>query len=129
MNRSLDWLKQAERDLEFARENIDDGYFEWISFIAQQAAEKAVKSLFYKLNMEPWGHSISRLLEEVKEKVDVPDDIIECSKYLDKLYIPTRYPNGFSEGYPGKYYTEDEARKAIDYAEKIIVFVKKFVRE
>ena len=129
MNRSLDWLNQAERDLEFARENVDDGYFEWISFIAQQAAEKAVKSLFYKLNMEPWGHSISRLLEEVKEKVDVPDDIIECSKYLDKLYIPTRYPNGFSEGYPGKYYTEDEARKAIDYAEKIIVFVKKFVRE
>ena len=129
MNRSLDWLKQAERDLEFARENVDDGYFEWISFIAQQAAEKAVKSLFYKLNMEPWGHSISRLLEEVKEKVDVPDDIIECSKYLDKLYIPTRYPNGFSEGYPGKYYTEEEARKAIDYAEKIIVFVKKFVRE
>ena len=129
MNRSLDWLNQAERDLEFARENVDDGYFEWISFIAQQAAEKAVKSLFYKLNMEPWGHSISKLLEEVKEKVDVPDDIIECSKYLDKLYIPTRYPNGFSEGYPGKYYTEDEARKAIDYAEKIIVFVKKFVRE
>ena len=81
------------------------------------------------MNMEPWGHSISRLLEEVKEKVDVPDDIIECSKYLDKLYIPTRYPNGFSEGYPGKYYTEEEARKAIDYAEKIIVFVKKFVRE
>ena len=71
------------------------------------------------MNMEPWGHSISRLLEEVREKVDVPDDIIECS----------RYPNGFSEGYPGKYYTEEEARKAIDYAEKIIVFVKKFVRE
>ena len=129
MNRSLDWLNQAKRDLEFARENVDDGYFEWISFIAQQAAEKAVKSLFYKLNMEPWGHSISRLLEEIKEKVGVPDDIIEYSKYLDKLYIPTRYPNGFSEGYPGKYYTEEEARKAIDYAEKIIVFVKKFVRE
>jgi len=127
MKRSLDWLNQAERDLNFAEENLSKGYFEWVSFVSQQAAEKATKALFYSLNIEPWGHSISKLFEELKEKIDIPKEIIEAAKYLDKLYIPTRYPNGFSEGYPGNYYTKNDAEKAIKNAREIIIFVKKFI--
>jgi len=129
MKRNLDWLNQAERDLLFAKETISKGYHEWICFIAQQSAEKAIKSLFYEFNLEPWGYSISKLFEELKEKIDIPQEIIEVAKYLDKLYIPTRYPNGFSEGYPGNYYTKNDAEKAIKNAREIIIFVKKFIRE
>lgn len=44
--RSKDWLSQAIRDLEKAGMDIKWGYYEWACFTAQQAAEKAVKSLF-----------------------------------------------------------------------------------
>jgi HEPN domain-containing protein len=29
MNRSYDWIKQAERDLDFAKETISKGYYDW----------------------------------------------------------------------------------------------------
>lgn len=127
MNRSDDWIKQAERDLDFAKETISKGYYEWTCFICQQSAEKAVKALYYKLNLEPWGHSISKLLEEIKDNKKIHDEIIEISKFLDKFYIPTRYPNGFSEGFPGLYYTKDEALKAIDACEKVISTIKELL--
>ncbi len=52
--RSKNWIKQAERDLETAEELIKDGSFEWSCFVAQQAAGKAVKAVFQKLNAIAW---------------------------------------------------------------------------
>lgn len=129
MNRFEDWLSQAERDLKFAKETLNKSFYEWSCFICQQSAEKAVKALYYKLNLEPWGNSISKLLEEIKNEIKLDDDIINYGKYLDKFYIPTRYPNGFPVGYPGIYYTEEEAIRAIDACEKIIFFIKKFIQK
>jgi len=37
--RSLDWLRQAEKDLEKAKLDIDWCFYEWACFTAQQAAE------------------------------------------------------------------------------------------
>jgi HEPN domain-containing protein len=45
MNRYLDWLDQAQRDLKKAYLDLQHTYWEWACFTAQQAAEKAVKSL------------------------------------------------------------------------------------
>lgn len=45
MERSRDWMDQAERDLQHARSDVDGGYYEWACFSAQQAAEKAVKAV------------------------------------------------------------------------------------
>lgn len=56
MNRSMDWLEQAERDLSKARLDLEHSYFEWACFTSQQAdewacftspqaAEKAAKAL------------------------------------------------------------------------------------
>jgi HEPN domain-containing protein len=42
-DRSRDWLMQAGRDLEQARDSRASGRHEWACFAAQQAAEKAVK--------------------------------------------------------------------------------------
>jgi len=52
--RSGDWFKQAQRDLESAKAQMEDGFFEWTCFIAQQAAEKAVKAVYQKLRAEAW---------------------------------------------------------------------------
>jgi HEPN domain-containing protein len=52
MDRSADWLAQAERDLAQARESQGSGRHEWACFAAQQAAEKAVKALHLSLGQE-----------------------------------------------------------------------------
>jgi len=35
--------------------------------IAQQAAEKAVKALWYLADAEPWGHSVQKLIGDLRE--------------------------------------------------------------
>ena len=122
-NRAKDWLKQAEKDLKHSRNALDDKDFEWACFAAQQAAEKAVKAMYEAFHIESWGHSISTLLKEFKP-ISIPKELMKCALFLDKLYIPTRYPNGFPSGAPTDYYTEEEGKEAIKHADKIIKFCK-----
>lgn len=122
--RSADWIKQAERDLESARAQMKDAFFEWSCFIAQQGAEKAVKAVYHKIGGEAWGHSVSDLLKGLCEKVKVPTDLINIAKQLDKFYIPARYPNGWVSGTPSDYISREDADNAIGNSEKIIQFCK-----
>ena len=123
-NRYLDWFRQAEADLRHARNALDDGDFEWSCFATHQAAEKAVKAVFQKAGMDAWGHTLTALIGRLPQIKSAPDNIVNCSKILDKHYIPTRYPNGFDSGAPTDFYTEEEAQKAIQCAEEIIEFCR-----
>ena len=75
--RSKDWIRQAQRDMDSARSQLRDKFFEWACFIAQQAAEKAVKAVLQTSGAEAWGHSVTDLLKSIKEKFEVPDVLIE----------------------------------------------------
>jgi len=123
-DRSRDWMAQAERDLRHARNARDDGDHEWACFAAQQAAEKAVKALAVRLGGEPWGHSVTALLQALPEAVRPQAVLIDQAKALDKHHIQPRYPNGFDTGAPGDYYTQAEADAAIAEAEAILVFCR-----
>lgn len=127
-DRSKDWLAQAERDLNHAVHACEDEDFEWSCFSAQQAAEKAVKAVFLRLHGEGWGHSVYALLRALVDKVEVPLNLLESAKVLDKHYIPTRYPNGFERGIPADYYTKKEAQEAIGNAREIIEFCQGVLR-
>ena len=120
MNRWKDWWDQGERDLRHARHALEDADHEWAAFAAQQAAEKALKALILGKGGEPWGHSITGLVEALPQEVGAPATLIEAASRLDKHYILTRYPNGFASGYPGKLYTRGEAEGAIADAEQVI---------
>jgi len=124
VERSGDWYKQAERDLKSARTQLEAEFFEWSCFIAQQAAEKAVKALYQRFSGEAWGHSVHDLLRGIAEKVDVPEEAFENAKGLDRFYIPARYPNGWSSGFPGEYITKKDAKNAISNSQKILRFCK-----
>ncbi len=118
--RTADWLRQAKRDLEHAREDLKSGFYEWGCFSAQQAAEKAVKALFQFLHAEAWGHAVKKLLEALPAEQAVPPDLSESGAALDKFYIPIRYPNGFDIGTPEDYYSQKNLNEAIHHAESII---------
>ena len=90
MDRSEDWIYEAQGDLEHAQADEERGYYNWACFSAQQAADKAVKTAFQKLGAEAWGHSVGELLEELSERYMVPLELVESGLELDKAYIPTR---------------------------------------
>jgi HEPN domain-containing protein len=124
MERSKDWLEQAERDLEHALSDLAGGFYEWSCFSAQQAAEKAVKAVFQRLGAEAWGHSVADLLVELRRGHEVPEDLVDAALELDKAYIPTRYPNAHPSGSPKVRYTKAEAKRLIEDAQKVIEFCK-----
>jgi HEPN domain-containing protein len=124
VERSRDWIDQAEGDLEHAKSDLKLGFYDWACFSSQQSAEKAVKAVFQKLGAEAWGHSVYDLLLELKNRMDVSEELLEYSLELDKAYIPTRYPNAHPSSSPRRRYTRKEAERLIEYAEKILVFCK-----
>jgi len=122
VERSRDWLEQALNDLRHARRDMEDEFYDWACFSAQQAAEKAVKAVFQAIGAEAWGHSVAGLLEELEEKFNIPKALIDKALELDKVYIPARYPNAHPRGSPFKLYTRIEAERMISYAGDIIEF-------
>ena len=121
VTRARDWFRQAEADLAHARHALRDGHHEWACFAAQQAAEKAAKAAHQALGQEAWGHSVTELLQALRLQVATIDDqLVDRARSLDKLYVPTRYPNGLPAGAPADYYTRTEAERAIADAEAIV---------
>jgi HEPN domain-containing protein len=129
MNRWRDWWEQCLRDLQHARHALEDRDFEWAAFAAQQSAEKALKALSMARGGEPWGHSVTALVESLPESVAADPEITDAGSRLDKHYVPTRYPNGFASGYPGKLYTRGEAEGAIRDAQAIVEFCRRCLPE
>lgn len=123
-DRSRDWLRQVERDLEHAEESLRSGKPEWACFATHQAAGKAVKALHLSRLQEAWGHSVARLLQELPPTVQVRPELIEMAHVLDGYYIPARYPNGHPEGAPFEHYGKLQSRQALDYARQIVAFVR-----
>ena len=122
VDRSKDWLAQAQRDLEQAEASQRDGRHEWACFAAHQCAEKAVKALHLFHKQEAWGHVVARILGELP--VPVPEDLVDKGKVLDGFYIPTRYANGHPEGPPFEHYGILQSKDAIQYAGEILKFVR-----
>lgn len=119
--RAADWFRQAEADLEHARHALRDGHFEWACFACQQAAEKAAKAAHAALGQEAWGHVVTELLEALRPQEPAVDEaMLDRARALDKLYIPTRYPNGLAGGAPADFYTRAEAERAIGDAEAVL---------
>ena len=124
------WMKQAEKTLRSAFRDLEGSDYEWASFKAQQAAELAVKALLRGLGFAPIGHSITRLLRELRaEGFDIPKELFYGAMELDRNYIAPRYPDAYPEGSPFEYYSEDVAKELISYAEKILEFIRRLVNE
>lgn len=120
--RYQDWLWQAKRDVEHARASAEAAFYEWACFAAQQAAEKALKAVFQRRGADAWGHLLADLVTALPADINVPPELMERAKELDKHYITPRYPNALAHGAPGQSYTQGEAKRAIENAERILQF-------
>jgi HEPN domain-containing protein len=66
------------------------------------------------LGLDPRGHSLARLLRDLPpEEAPLFHPLLPQALALDKLYIPTRYPDALPGLTPKEAYTE-EAKKAVE---------------
>jgi HEPN domain-containing protein len=122
MERSADWIEQAQGDLAHARNDLEDGFYDWACFSAQQAAEKAAKAVLHRMGGEAWGHSVADLLEEVGKSHPVSEGFLDAALELDKAYIPARYPDAHPSGSPRRRYTRAEAERLVAHADSVVRF-------
>lgn len=116
------WRGQADGALEMARVGR---HHNWRCFLAEQAAQMAMKALLHGLGRGPWGHDLvelgKRLAEAVEEPLDA--DLADALRRLSKLYIPTRYADALPSGDPADKFTDADAGEAIADAELVIAEV------
>ena len=122
-NRYQDWIDQAGCDLSHARDSRRSGSHEWACFAAQQAAEKAIKGILGYLGAIAWGHSLTKMLDDLPPGIEVSNALRVAARGLDKHYIATRYPNGFDAGKPADYYGPEDSDAAIEQAERVLEWV------
>ncbi|MGQ9468150.1 MAG: HEPN domain-containing protein [Anaerolineae bacterium] len=124
------WFRQAQADLEVAYALRRGGYYAAACFHSQQAAEKAMKALFYSQGSRVvLGHSVRELALQ-GEKLDPSfANVREAGALLDQFYIPTRYPNGLPPpAIPSQSYTASQADMALEAAEQVLEVVGTFLR-
>lgn len=122
MERSADWIEQAQHDLAHARNDVDSRFYDWACFSSQQAAEKAAKAVLQRLGGEAWGHSVADLLTEIGKARSVSEPLLDAALELDKAYIPARYPDAHPSGSPRRRYTRAEAERMVAHADVVVRF-------
>jgi HEPN domain-containing protein len=124
------WFHQAAYDLRACRWNISGGFNDTAAFLAQQAAEKALKALLYYLGARRkalLSHSLVDMINSLGDRVPALTNLLEAARSLDLHYVPSRYPNGLPGGYPHQFYAKATAESALSAADKIVVAVRDYI--
>ena len=116
---TLEWIKEAEEDLKFAKE-IFERYPKKSAFFAQQAAEKYLKAFLCFHNAEIIKRHEIELLIIACSRIDKEfEKLLETKAPLLTKYYKTRYPPSLIS------VEKEDAKEAIEIAEKIKEFVLK----
>ena len=120
----VEWLNRARSNLARAKADIriPHVYLEDLCFDAQQAAEKAIKSVLLKLGVPfPFVHDLGELLGLVqKAGGSVPRSVRDASR-LTRFAVVTRYP-GIAEPV-----SSEEYKRSIRIAERVLRWAEKLV--
>lgn len=88
-------------------------------FQAQQAVEKALKSLLVFHNVDPERtHNLVSLIKELSKYVDIPNEVNETA-ILNDYAVQTRYPGDYTP------IEEEEYNNAIIIAENCVKWIEK----
>ncbi|MBM3181979.1 MAG: HEPN domain-containing protein [Chloroflexi bacterium] len=125
------WWQTAREDFLAAQALEKEGMFSHACFECQQSGEKAVKALWLSIEADPWGHSIQKLVSEFPRHdwLKPREQWLLNAAFLDKYYIPTRYPNGLPDLTPAQSYGAEDAKMAMERASFLLEQVRLLLPE
>ena len=114
-------LRAAREDLAYAKHAASGDFHAPACFHAQQAAEKAVKSLHYRRGARAViGHNVRALIQSLDPPVPALERHLDAARELDLFYITSRYPNGLDSGTPGEAFSAEQSARALDAVAKTL---------
>ncbi|HCC78708.1 MAG: hypothetical protein A2X25_14785 [Chloroflexi bacterium GWB2_49_20] len=118
------WLRHARSNLHLAErgKRLKGVLLEDLCFNAQQAAEKAFKTVCVKHNIDfPKTHSLVRLIDILEENgVSLPENI-KAADILTQYAVQSRYPDWIEE------ITNEEYREALNLAAQVVFWAETFL--
>ncbi|NWF96774.1 MAG: HEPN domain-containing protein [Candidatus Thorarchaeota archaeon] len=129
MDRSGDWLRQAEYDIQTAIGLAREGRHAWACFVAQQSAEKSLKAVLEKMGLPSWGHDLIELLRAIEQRLSFDNSLRESCHRLNLYYIAARYPDAFSSGVPEDKFSKEQSASALRDAQEVLVFASEAVHQ
>ena len=108
------WLRYAKEDLEAANELIKINVApRHACFLAQQAAEKAIKTIFVFCNLDfPRSHDLEALTNLIPQEWNLKNRDLDVST-LTEWAVEARYPGDWSE------VTQKDAQIALSIAKEV----------
>lgn len=133
------WQRSADDAQGAAMAQEQAGYPQWSCFLAEEAAQLAVKGLLHGAGQGAWGNDLVELgrrasvvagtvpatIEDAPiAPAPIEDAPIEDAlRRLSRHYLPARYPDANPGGTPGEHYGPSDAAQALDD----LVVVRRFV--
>lgn len=114
-----EWLNRARSDLLLAKSKEEGIYLEDLCFHAQQAAEKAIKALLIRHDVEfPYVHDIAELLTLLEKAGHRIPESIRRVETLTRFAVFTRYPGIAAP------IIHEEYEEALKLAEEVVQWVQ-----
>lgn len=119
------WLKQAERDLRKACNDLQTEDWDSAAFWSQQAAEKALKALLLNSGIPHRGHELLELASTIESELGIVTSAIEKDlRELTIHYTVARYPDA-ANALPYELYDEEKAKELVERARRVVEWVKR----
>lgn len=125
---ALRWFREAEYTLRQARRTLErDEAYNWVCFLAEQVCQKSLKAVLFADGARMITiHSISVLVEQVKNRHPEFAEYADRAKVLDQYYLSARYPDAVAEpAIPSEIFIRDQAAAAIEIANAIFIQAQK----
>jgi HEPN domain-containing protein len=117
------WWRQAEADLETARDVLAAGRWYHVSWLAYQAAEKGLKTVYVERtgSLPPRMHN----LVHFGPMLGVPHPVASDLGYLNPAFDLARYPDPRSRKAPVDEVTEPVAQADLAAGERIVAWCRR----
>lgn len=117
-----EWLNRAYSNLAMAKQEVESVYLEDLCFNTQQAAEKAIKALLIKRNIDfPYVHDIAQLLTLLESVGQEIPESVRAAERLTQFATITRYP-GLAPPLE-----REEYEQALEIAERVVRWAESFI--
>ncbi|MDZ7317492.1 MAG: HEPN domain-containing protein [candidate division KSB1 bacterium] len=128
MKESDRWLFFARQDLRMAELALNEKLYNQSCFHAQQYVEKTIKAwLVHQVKTPPRNHSLTDLIN-LLDPNPLADMAFEI-QLLDRVYIPTRYPDALPGSLPEGLPDRRDAEQAFEPARQALVRIEQSINE